>query len=348
MQTIHWIIKDITKKDHAIKEAGSVIAQGGLVAFPTETVYGLGANALDGQAVKSIFQAKGRPADNPLIVHVATIEEIAKVSSKCTETAHKIMQAFWPGPLTLVLPKTDSVPKEVTCGLDTVAVRMPNHPVALKLIMEAGVPVAAPSANLSGSPSPTTAQHVIDDLEGRINGVLDGGPANLGVESTVLDISNEIPIILRPGGVTAEQLEEVIGPVRHYKGLENHHSQISPRSPGMKYKHYSPKAGIILIEGQAEDIVLHTKELINRYQKENKKVGVLSSEESAHNYPGTEVLHYGKRNNPASAAAVLYAALRSFDLLGVDIIIAEGMPETGLGKAVMDRLKRAASSVVRL
>ncbi|MBM7853746.1 L-threonylcarbamoyladenylate synthase [Desulfohalotomaculum tongense] len=345
--TRYWKIDDIHRDNQAIKEAGAIIARGGLVAFPTETVYGLGANALDGKAVKKIFKAKGRPSDNPLIVHVAGIDEVKKLSAGCSPRALKLMHTFWPGPLTLVLPKSRLVPPEVTGGLNTVAVRMPDHPVARQLIAAAGVPVAAPSANLSGSPSPTTARHVLEDLAGRVDGVLDGGPSNLGVESTVLDISTGEPVILRPGGITAEQLIPVIGQVKYAAALEKDRQNIKPRSPGLKYKHYAPKAGVVLLEGRAEDIARHTEELIKRYQGENKKVGVLASAENARRYRGAEVLSYGSRGNPAAAAAVLYAALRRFDMLGVDVIIAEGMPDTGLGRAVMDRLRRAAGKIVK-
>ncbi|WP_031514203.1 L-threonylcarbamoyladenylate synthase [Desulfofalx alkaliphila] len=341
--TRHWKIEDLYGDRgaiEAIKEAGEIIRRGGLVAFPTETVYGLGANALDGRAVEKIFKAKGRPADNPLIVHICERQQMGQVavyhSPSARELTEKLIDAFWPGPLTLVLPKTDAVPKEVTAGLDTVAVRMPNHPVALELIAAAGVPVAAPSANLSGSPSPTTAAHVMEDLRGRIQGVLDGGPADLGVESTVLDITAPVPTVLRPGGVTAEHLKQVIGQVSHGAGAEK------PRSPGLKYKHYSPKARLVLVEGDG-DPVAPTQELISRHLKEGKRVGVLASQENAPSYGGAVVLKYGSRSDFAGAAATLYAALRQFDALGVDLIIAEGVAERGLGRAVMDRLRRAAN-----
>jgi L-threonylcarbamoyladenylate synthase len=344
-KTKYWQIKDINIDNAAIQEAGQILRQGGLVAFPTETVYGLGANALDGQATKGIFAAKGRPQDNPLIVHIASTTEIEQIAINNNLQATKLMQAFWPGPLTLVLPKTAVLPDEVTAGLDTVAVRMPSHPVAVALIKAAGVPIAAPSANLSGSPSPTTAQHVLDDLTGRIAGVVDGGSANLGVESTVLDVTTGVPTILRPGGVTAEQIKAVCGDVCYDPALNYHnqHNQnITPRSPGVKYKHYAPKAKTILLEG-AEDLVLtNMLEMFNQYQTQGKKVGILTSEENAAKFSGAEVLHYGKRQDAAAAANALYASLRRFDQLGVDIILAEGIPDTGLGRAVMDRLRRAA------
>lgn len=347
--TIHWMIKDTKKDAKYIKDAGNIIAAGGLVAFPTETVYGLGANALKGPAVKRIFQAKGRPADNPLIVHVADPAEVEQMAH-LNDTAIKLMQTFWPGPLTLVLPKKPTAPDEVTAGLDTVAVRMPSHPVALALIKAAGVPIAAPSANLSGRPSPTTVWHVLEDMTGKIAGVLDGGSCQLGVESTVLDVSDGTPTILRPGGVTAEQLQPVLGVVNYDPALENHRPKgdIKPRSPGVKYKHYAPKAEVILLEGSVAAVVDQTRQLLNQYQATGKRVGLLTSAENVSQYNGALTLTYGSRQNPATAAAGLYASLREFDRLGVDIIIAEGIPDTGLGRAVMDRMRRAASGNIRV
>ncbi|MCD5407473.1 MAG: threonylcarbamoyl-AMP synthase [Desulfotomaculum sp.] len=340
IKTLYWKINDINKDDTAIKEAAAIIREGGLVAFPTETVYGLGANALDGPAVSGIFKAKDRPADNPLIVHIAAIDDVNLLAAECLPVALKLMKSFWPGPLTLVLPKTKAVPREVSAGLNTVAVRMPDHPVALKLIAAAKVPVAAPSANRSGTPSPTTAQHVWDDLAGVIHGVLDGGATDLGVESTVLDISGETPVILRPGGVTAEQLQQIIGRVEYYSTQQDQ----PPRSPGIKYRHYAPRAKLMLLEGTAGEVARRTLEIINNYAASGKQIGILASAENADRYPGIMVLQYGQRDHPATAAAMLYAALRKFDAAGVDIILAEGLPESGLGRAVMDRLRRASQS----
>lgn len=337
-----WKISDLHRDMQEIKKAGDIINQGGLVAFPTETVYGLGANALDGRAVQGIFKAKGRPSDNPLIVHISNIRDITKVAATLPGPAAKLIDAFWPGPLTLVLPKTRAVPREVTAGLDTVAVRMPDHPVALALIAAAQVPVAAPSANRSGSPSPTMASHVLQDLKGRIHGVLDGGPANVGLESTVLDLTNGTPTILRPGGVTVEQLREAIGEVCYDPALQHHQETIKPRSPGMKYKHYSPKARLILLEGDHKDIVAKAQELLARYRGEQKKVGILTNSENAPCYQGAYIVNYGNPNDTPAFASTLYDALRRFDSAEVDVIIAEGIPATGLGRAVMDRLRRAA------
>lgn len=347
--TIHWMIEDIEKDAEYINAAGHIIAAGGLVAFPTETVYGLGANGLEGPAVLKIFRAKERPADNPLIIHVAHPTEVERVAH-LNATAVKLMEKFWPGPLTLVLPKKPGVPDEVTGGLDTVAVRMPNHPVALALIKAAGVPVAAPSANLSGRPSPTRVWHVLEDMTGKIAGVLDGGSCRLGVESTVLDVTGDIPTILRPGGVTVEQLQPVLGTVQYDPAIENHQpiANITPRSPGVKYKHYSPRAPVTLLEGDPAAVVAQTQRLMKEYQSQGKKVGILTSAEHASKYPGAHTLTYGSRQNPAAAAAGLYGCLREFDRLGVDVIIAEGIPATGLGRAVMDRLRRAAGGNIQV
>lgn len=348
IRTKYWKINNVSSDKAAIKEAGKILRQGGLVAFPTETVYGLGANALDAEAVGAIFKAKGRPQDNPLIVHIADFAEIHNVARLSSPLAERLINIFWPGPLTLVLPKTNAVPKEVTAGLDTVAVRMPDHPVAQAVITAAGVPIVAPSANLSGSPSPTTAQHVLEDLDGCIHGVLDGGPTNVGIESTVLDITGPTPTILRPGGVTAEQLSEVLKEVQYDPAIESDKKNITPRSPGVKYKHYSPKAPVILLEGTAEHIANHTKKLIDEYRQKNLNVGVLTSAENADQYcdSGAYVADYGSRNQPAAAAAVLYDLLRRFDHYGVDVIIAESLPTYGIGRAVMDRLRRAAGGNV--
>ena len=340
--TRYWKIDDVNRDSAAINEAGRILRRGGLVAFPTETVYGLGANALDGRAASAVFKAKGRPQDNPLIVHIADFQEIYRVAVLLPPAAEKIIHAFWPGPLTLVLPRGEAVPDEVTAGLNTVAVRMPDHPVAKALIAAAGVPVAAPSANLSGSPSPTKARHVLDDLNGRIDGILDGGPANVGVESTVLDLTTDVPTILRPGGVTAEQLLTVLPDVQYDPAIEAGSRNAVPRSPGVKYKHYSPKARVIVLEGEPKPVANRTKEMIAAYSAAGQKVGVLASAENASNYSGAEVINYGSRSQPTAAAAVLYDALRRFDHLKVDVIIAEGLPTKGMGTTVMDRLRRSA------
>lgn len=330
--------------------AAKILRSGGLVAFPTETVYGLGASALDPRAVARVFLVKGRPVDNPLIVHVAAKEAVFRLASRVDGRVLRLMDHFWPGPLTIVLPKKEDLPKEVTAGLDTVAVRMPAHQVALALIAAAGVPVAAPSANLSGRPSPTTAEHVLTDLGGAIDAVLDGGPAGIGVESTVLDLTEPIPVVLRPGGVTPEEICAVIGEVRLGPGAEgeaparaaDEDNLKNPRSPGMKYRHYAPRAPLILVEGDSRRVAAKVKELAEAKKAGGLRVGILAPAESASFYEPENVVTAGSRRCPQQIAARLYSALRHFDDLGVDVIIAEGIEPVGLGLAIMNRLRRAA------
>lgn len=326
-----------------IQKAALILRSGGLVAFPTETVYGLGANALDAEAVASIFQAKGRPQDNPLIIHVAEKEAVYRLAAWVPETACKLMDAFWPGPLTIILPRGSEVLPEVSAGLSSVALRMPAHHVALELIKEAGVPVAAPSANLSGRPSPTMAEHVLEDLGEYIDAVLDGGPADMGIESTVLDLTTAVPVILRPGGVTPEEIARLIGELRVDPAAGGESDLNSkPLSPGMKYRHYAPGAPVILIEGDPQQVAERLAELIAGYRVVGKKVGVLAYEETACYYKQGEVMVAGKRREPAGVASRLYSVLRRFDELGVEVILAEGLEPIGLGLAVMNRLRRAA------
>lgn len=325
-----------------IQAAGDILAQGGLVAFPTETVYGLGANALDGRAVMRIFEAKGRPSDNPMIVHVANIDQVKDLVESLPAPAQVLMQAFWPGPLTLVLPAGRLVPPEVTAGLPSVAIRMPGHAVALALIRAAGAPLAAPSANLSGRPSPTTANHVIQDLDGRIDLVLDGGPAGVGVESTVLDLTGQVPVILRPGGVTLEALRGILGDVMVDPAVLNNLPAARPRSPGMKYTHYAPRAPLLLVEGAPQAVAAKIREIAAQYRFRGKQVGILTYTDSE-DYAGLgQVVLAGQRDKPETVAAGLYAALRRFNDMKVDFILAEGLPENGVGLAVMNRLRRAA------
>jgi len=327
----------------AIEEAGLILREGGLVAFPTETVYGLGANALDGRAVARIFEAKGRPSDNPLIVHVADGGDLNFLTEQVPDSARALMEAFWPGPLTLVLPVGKAIPEEVTAGLQTVAVRMPDHPVALALIRAAGLPVAAPSANLSGRPSPTTAEHVLQDLSGRIEVVLDGGPAGVGVESTVLDLTAPVPVVLRPGGVTLENLRDILGEVEVDPAVAAGFPEgDSPRSPGMKYIHYAPRAPLLLVEGSPEAVAAKIIELAGEQKAAGKRVGILSYADSDDFTSVGEVILAGRRELPETVAAELYAALRQFNEMNVDLILAEGMGESGVGLAVMNRLRRAA------
>jgi len=318
------------------------LRRGGLVAFPTETVYGLGANALDGRAVAGIFEAKGRPPDNPLIVHVAGQEAVSSLVKWVPGAARDLMEAFWPGPLTIILPASDKVPARVTAGLDTVAVRMPAHPVALGLIRAAGVPVAAPSANTSGRPSPTIARHVLDDLDGRIDMILDGGPAGIGVESTVLDLTAQVPLVLRPGGVTPEDLSKILGAVEVDPAARSGLKEGRPRSPGMKYTHYAPRAPLLLIEGSRDTAAAKIIELALECRSKGRRVGILTYHDSEDFSSVGEVVLAGCRDKPETVAAKLYAALRRFDEMDVDLILAEGLEDRGVGLAVMNRLRKAA------
>jgi len=330
-----------------LKPGAQLLLEGGLVAFPTETVYGLGANALNPDAVARIFRAKGRPSDNPLIVHIADMEQVYELSGDIPVHARRAMEAFWPGPLTVVLHKKREVPDIVTAGLDTVAIRMPDHPVALELIRLAGVPVAAPSANTSGKPSPTTAGHVLEDMDGRIDMVVDGGACRVGLESTVLDLTAEPPVILRPGGVTREDIEGVIGHVEVDPALGKLNEDFVPKSPGMKYTHYSPRADVIVVSGQDFGRIFEkVSELARQYRLSNKRVGVLASSETGRGYSADAVFPAGSRGNLETVAQNLFYGLRFLDDKGVDLIIAEGYPEEGIGLAIMNRLRKAAGNNV--
>ncbi|ABO51668.1 translation factor SUA5 [Desulforamulus reducens MI-1] len=340
-----WHLNPSALDMRLINQAAAIIKRGGLVAFPTETVYGLGANGLDGKAVADIYRAKGRPSDNPLILHVADTNMVRELSKNLPPKATLLMKKFWPGPLTLVVPRASHIPREVTGGLATVAVRMPHHPVALALIKASGVPIAAPSANKSGRPSPTNAEHVKLDLQGCIDAILDGGPAGLGLESTVLDLTGAAPVILRPGGVTYEQLLEALGDVTIDPSAlgERLSKDKAPRSPGMKYKHYAPAAPLILFEGEPEKVKAAIVERAEELLKGGKRVGILATEEHAQDYPpDSKILKIGSRKNPAGVAAMLFKRLREFDQLQVDVILTEGFETKGIGLAVMNRLRRAA------
>ncbi|WP_018086288.1 L-threonylcarbamoyladenylate synthase [Desulfurispora thermophila] len=332
-----------------MRRAGEVLKRGGLVAFPTETVYGLGASALDQGAVRRIFQAKGRPADNPLIIHIAAAEELEWLADDSGGRGRLLAQAFWPGPLTLVLPGRGRVTTAATAGLDSVAVRLPAHPVARALIRAAGVPVAAPSANLSGRPSPTTAAHVWQDLAGRVEMILDAGPAGQGVESTVLDLTVSPPLILRPGGVTREELQRVLGRVDvdpAVLAVQKETDIEQPRSPGMKYRHYAPRAPLYLFEGEAVALRRALRERLATELAAGRRVGVLCREGNQACYEGAVVVPLGRQDRPEQVAAGLYAALRYLDEQAVEIILAEGVPAVGMGLAVANRLRRAAGGNV--
>ncbi|MBS4200706.1 threonylcarbamoyl-AMP synthase [Bacillus sp. FJAT-49732] len=340
MKTERWSVDknvDNNKKYPQIDEAATFLQKNEVVAFPTETVYGLGANAKSDEAVAKIFAAKGRPVDNPLIVHISSTSQLDDLVAAIPEKSMKLMNAFWPGPLTLIFPKKQgAVSDYVTAGLDTVAVRMPDHPVALALISASGLPIAAPSANRSGKPSPTTADHVAKDLEGKIAGIVDGGPTGVGVESTVIDCTGTTPIILRPGGVSKEDIEFVIDHVEMDTTLKN--KEQKPKSPGMKYKHYAPAAPLFLVEGEPNWL----QSLVNEKRNEGLKVGVMASSENASYYEADLILDCGSRNNLSEVAHSLYYSLRAFDDAQLDIIFSETFPETGVGVAIMNRLDKAA------
>lgn len=386
METKRVVIKDREHiKDEDLLEAARILREGGLVAFPTETVYGLGGNALDAEAAGKIYAAKGRPSDNPLIAHISCAKELEPLVKEVPEAGRKLMEAFWPGPLTMIFPKSAKVPYGTTGGLDTVAVRMPDDPVANRLIALAGVPVAAPSANTSGRPSPTTADHVWQDMNGRIDMLIDGGPVGIGVESTIVDVSSAIPTVLRPGAITMEMLEAVLGEVAVDPAILGPMSaDVKPKAPGMKYKHYAPKAELTLVEPeavrmQAEEtgakpeksgnqadwagtqtfaamnndqiwrMVAKVKELAQEKLAQGYRVGIICTDESREDYPDGIVRSIGARESQASVAHNLYALLREFDDLKVDFIFSESFNQDHLGQAIMNRLSKAAGyKIVRV
>lgn len=336
---------DPNKED--MREAAEIIRSGGLVAFPTETVYGLGANALDPEASKRIYAAKGRPSDNPLIVHISRFEELLSIAKEVPPQAKKLADAFWPGPLTMIVWKNEKVPYETTGGMDTVAIRMPNHPVALALIDESGCMIAAPSANTSGKPSPTEAGHVALDLDGKIPMILDGGPVGIGIESTIIDLTEKVPMILRPGYITKEMLEEVLGEeVRIDPGIIAADSTKKPKAPGMKYKHYAPKADLVLVEGEQEAVVAKINALVREKQAAGLKVGVVATDETESLYQADYVVTIGARSDEDAIARHLYKILREFDDWNVDAIYSESFSTPRIGQAIMNRLMKAAGHQV--
>ena len=325
----------------SILEAAEIIRSGGLVGMPTETVYGLGANALDERAVRAIFEAKGRPADNPLIVHVSCTEEIAPLVRAIPQAARRLMDAFWPGPMTLILPKADCIPSVVSAGLDTVGIRLPASRAARALIAQSKRPIAAPSGNRSGRPSPTTAAHMLEDMDGRIPLILDDGPCRVGVESSVIDATGERPVILRPGGVTPEMVERVLGSV----AVDEH--VMSPlregelaRSPGMKYKHYAPKARTVIYDGAPPRVIPAICARYDALLRAGERPAILGFDE--HDFGGRTVISLGSVHHPDEAAARLFAALRELDERGETAALCEAVEQSGIGLAVMNRMGRAA------
>jgi L-threonylcarbamoyladenylate synthase len=324
--------------------AANLIKRGGLVAFPTETVYGLGADALNAVAVLAVFEAKRRPLDNPPIVHVADVETVRRLVVEVPARARTLMKKFWPGPLTLILKRSENVPEVTVAGLDTIAVRMPSHNVALALIRSSECPISAPSANLSGKPSPTSAGHVLQDLDGRIDAVLDAGPTRIGVESTVLDLTADPPEVLRPGGVSFESLKQILGELRlsPIVTAEKAMAVEKVRSPGIKHKHYAPDADVLVVEGELTSTIRKINELVSLYRRRGKKVGILCTDETIEYYEADLIKSPGSRKNLEAVAHNLFRLLREFDAEKADVIIAEGLPTEGLGLAIMNRLRKAA------
>lgn len=325
-------------------KAAALLKVGEVVAFPTETVYGLGADGMNPDASKKIYEAKGRPSDNPLILHIADFAQLDGIAEDISEDAWKIMKAFWPGPMTIILKKKPEVPLETTGGLHTVAVRMPSHPVARELILKSGLPIAAPSANRSGRPSPTTAAHVMEDMDGRIPMILDGGMVGIGIESTIIDMTGEKPVILRPGFITPEMVEEVVtgvsidpailgGPMA--EGLK-------PKAPGMKYRHYAPAGDMLLVEGSSEKVVEKINELAEKKRQEGYLVGIIGTDENMEQYKADVVKSMGSRKDPESIAVNLYGTLREMDQLGVEVIFGESFGEEDFYGAIRNRILKAA------
>lgn len=326
----------------AIDRAGEIIKAGGLVAFPTETVYGLGGDALNAASSEKIYAAKGRPSDNPLIVHIAKIEALPFLVREVPETAYKLAEKFWPGPLTMIFHKSKHVPAETTGGLETVAVRMPSNKTAKAFIEAAGGYVAAPSANRSGRPSPTVAKYVIEDLNGRVDMIIDGGEAVIGLESTIIDLTEEKPVILRPGYVTEEMLVSVIGNVDIDRTIMEETCDKAPKAPGMKYRHYAPKGGLTIVEGEARQVEIYINERLKECKTQGKKTGVIATDETVSLYQADSVKSAGKREEKEQIARHLFRILREFDDEDVQVIYAESFEQQGVGAAIMNRLLKAA------
>ena len=325
--------------ENEIKKQALLLKEGKTVIFPTETVYGLGANALDEDAVKKIYEAKGRPSDNPLIVHIYNKEDINKLADNISEKAIKVMDTFWPGPITIVLNKKDIVPKTTSGGLNTVAIRMPAHKIAQALIKESGIPIAAPSANISGRPSPTKGAHVKDEMQGRVSGIILGDDCNYGLESTVLDMTEDTPMILRPGSITKEDLENLIGEVLLDPSLEKKEDNKKAKAPGMKYTHYSPNAEVYIVSGDKENVVNEINKKIKENTSNNLKTGVMCLEENKYKYDGF-CISLGKTLDEVGSN--LFGTLIEMDNNNIDIIYSEEFPNEGVGRAIMNRLLKSA------
>ena len=321
---------------------GQIIRNGGLVAFPTETVYGLGGDALNPESSKKIYAAKGRPSDNPLIVHIADLNDLEKLVKNIPDTAGRLADTFWPGPLTMIMEKSDIVPTETTGGLSTVAVRFPSHKVAQDLIKASGGYIAAPSANLSGKPSPTLAKYVCEDLTGRVDAIIDGGDIPIGLESTIVDLTGDKPMILRPGYITEEMLKEVLGEVLTDPTILDANCKDRPKAPGMRYRHYAPKGDLVIYEGPSETVIAKINEDVKEASDQGRKTGVIATAETAGRYSADSIKCIGSRENEEEIAASLYRILREFDDEDVEEIFSEGFSDSGLGRAIMNRLLKAA------
>ena len=331
-----------------IKEAADIINKGGIVVFPTETVYGIGADALNEDAVDKIFEAKGRPQDNPLIVHIAEIEEIYDLIREVPENAKLLAEKFWPGPLTMILYKKDILSDKITAGLNTAAIRLPVNKIALALIRESKKPIAAPSANTSGKPSPTEVSHVIEDLMGKVDMIIDGGSTYIGIESTVVDMTGSVPMILRPGGVTGEDIANVLGECEYDPAIIKSGEKIVPKSPGQKYRHYSPKAKVILYKGDTEKVVKKINEDYDKFVSQGFHTGIMSTVQTDEFYKGKTTICMGDRTKLLTISSNLFKSLRDFDHMGTDIILSESVDEKGLGKAILNRLGKAASETIEV
>ena len=342
MKTILEKIDKNQNNTDIIREAGRILKEGGLVAFPTETVYGLGADALNEDAAKKIYAAKGRPSDNPLIIHITNMKALDKIVSEVPEKAVKVAEKYWPGPLTMIFNKSDIVPYGTTGGLDTVAVRMPVDEIAREVIDAGGGYIAAPSANTSGRPSPTTAQHVAEDLTGRVDMIVDGGAVEIGVESTILDVTVEPPMILRPGAITKEMFEEVIGEVTVDRTLIRPDSKQVPKAPGMKYRHYAPKADLAIVEGSTEGVIAEIEKRAGEAEEKGLTVGIIATDETKGRYSHGIVKSIGSREQEETIAHHLYEVLRDFDSCNVSAIYSEAFFTPRMGQAIMNRLLKAA------
>ncbi len=334
--------EDLKKTD--FKEAGEILRNGGLVAFPTETVYGLGGNALDPTASMKIYAAKGRPSDNPLIVHISEVSDIEKLAVDIPKEAYRLAERFWPGPMTMILKKADIVPGETTGGLDTVAIRLPSDPIARMLIKTSGVFIAAPSANLSGRPSPTTAEHVIEDLSGRIDMIIDGGSCEIGLESSIIDLSGAEPLILRPGFITKEDFDMVVADAEYDRAVisEKPEKNIVAKAPGMKYRHYAPKGQITIVKGDSDRVVGLINEKLKEHLERGEEAAVMCADETADKYKCVHVYKLGSRKKDSEISANLFAVLRQLDEDGIGIIYSESFDDLRLSQAIMNRLRKAA------